>query len=319
MSQPHTSVSRRHFFFGALACTGCARVSKKTREHLVTVAKASTYDSDLENVFRGIIRDHRLDIRNKRVVLKPNLVEFDSARPINTDPRVVAAAWNAFQAEGAREVLLAEGPGHRRTTWEMAEAAGYFQAVPRFESIFTDLNVDEVRRVRLRRPFSSLRELYLPVTALGADLLVSIAKMKTHHWAGATLAMKNLFGVVPGAVYGWPKNILHWSGIDESVADLHSLFPRQFCIVDGIVAMEGNGPVLGSAKRMGVVVAGSHPPSVDEICCRMMRIDPEKIGYLRLARSREGEASRIKIAGENLDQLASSFKLLPELEYLRLS
>ena len=69
---------------------------------------------------------------------------------------------------------------------------------------------------------SRLRSLYLPHTVLGSDLLVSMPKMKTHHWAGATLSMKNLFGIVPGGVYGWPKNVLHWASIHQSIADLHS-------------------------------------------------------------------------------------------------
>jgi uncharacterized protein (DUF362 family) len=94
-------------------------------------------------------------------------------------------------------------------------------------------------------------KLYLPNTALGADLVVSIPKMKTHHWAAATLSMKNLFGTVPGALYGWPKNMLHWTGIDESIADLRTVFPGQFALVDGIVGMEGHGPIQGAAKYAG--------------------------------------------------------------------
>ena len=107
--------------------------------------------------------------------------------------------------------------------------------------------------------------------------------MKTHHWTGATLSMKNLFGVVPGGVYGWPKNVLHWAGIHECIADLHALFPRQFAIVDGIVGMEGNGPIQGTPKPAGVLVAGGDPVAVDATCCRIMQIDPLQIGYLRLA------------------------------------
>ncbi len=187
---------------------------------------------------------------------------------------------------------IAEGPGHRRMTLDMAWSAGYFHAIPAFEKNFTDLNLDELTRVRLRNPFSSLSELYLPHTVLACDLLVSLPKMKTHHWTGATLAMKNLFGVVPGAVYGWPKNVLHWAGIDECVADLHDLFPRQFCLVDGIEGMEGNGPILGTPNTPGVIVAGAHPPSVDATCCRIMEIDPEKIKYLRLIARRSGWNSR---------------------------
>src|SRR5207302_4366530 len=133
----------------------------------------------------------------------------------------------------------------------------------RFESRFTDLNLDEVSKVSLASPFSKLDSLYLPRTALGADLIVSMPKMKTHHWVGATLSMKNFFGLVPGGVYGWPKNVLHWAGIDQTIADLHALFPKVFSIVDGIVGMEGNGPIQGTARNAGVIVAGADPVAVD--------------------------------------------------------
>src|SRR5215467_4061168 len=68
--------------------------------------------------------------------------------------------------------------------------------------------------------YTSMKYLWLPRTVLEPDFLVSMPKIKTHHWAGVTLSMKNLFGIVLGAEYGWPKNILHWRGIQESVLDL---------------------------------------------------------------------------------------------------
>ncbi len=95
--------------------------------------------------------------------------------------------------------------------------------------------------------------------------------------------MKNLFGVVPGGVYGWPKNVLHWAGIPECIADLHSLFPKAFAIVDGIVGMEGNGPIQGTPRTAGVVIAGASPVAVDATCCRIMGLDPTRIRYLQLA------------------------------------
>ena len=107
--------------------------------------------------------------------------------------------------------------------------------------------------------------------------------MKTHHWVGATLSMKNLFGVVPSGIYGWPKNVLHWVGIEESIVDLHAAFRHHFAIVDGIVGMEGNGPIQGTAKHVGVLVAGGDPVAVDATCCRIMGIDPMRIRYLQLA------------------------------------
>ncbi len=267
-----------------------------------------------------IISEHRLDIRGKRVVLKPNLVEFDSNTVINTHPKMVHAALEAFRAAGAADVRIAEGPGHRRETLDLADSAGYFSTVPKFESVFTDLNLDEVTKVNLVRPQSKLNSLYLPQTILGCDLLVSMPKMKTHHWVGATLSMKNLFGLVPGGVYGWPKNMLHWAGIDECIADLHSLFPKTFAIVDGIVGMEGNGPIQGTPRPVGVVVAGADPVAVDATCCRIMQIDPQRVGYLRLAAGQDQVREKwIPQAGEKIASVATRFALLPELESFRLS
>lgn len=71
-------------------------------------------------------------------------------------------------------------------------------------------------------------------------------KVKVHHWSGVTLSMKNMFGVVPGSKYGWPKNILHWRGIQQSILDICATVPIHFVIADAIIAMEGNGPLNGT-------------------------------------------------------------------------
>jgi uncharacterized protein (DUF362 family) len=252
--------------------------------------------------------------------LKPNLVEFDAHTVINTNPKLVHAALEAFRAAGAADVRIAEGPGHRRVTLDLADAGGYFATVPKFESLFTDLNLDETTRVNLVRPVSKLQSLYLPNTILGCDLLVSMPKLKTHHWTGATLSMKNLFGVVPGGVYGWPKNVLHWAGIHQCIADLHTMFPKTFAIVDGIVAMEGNGPIQGTPRDAGVVVAGASPVAVDATCCRIMGLDPGRIGYLQLAAGVQNLGEQlIPQHGERIESVAASFAVLPELAGLRLS
>jgi uncharacterized protein (DUF362 family) len=305
---------------GTALLTGCEKPARVVPS-AVSIVRAPEYDQRLYETVRRILEEHRLDVRGRSVAIKPNLVEFEPETSINTHPLLVHAAYEAFRALGAASVCIAEGPGHRRNTLDLADAAGYFKTIPRFEDVFVDLNLDDVSPVRSPRRFQRLDKLYLPNTVLGADLLVSMPKMKTHHWVGATLAMKNLFGVVPGGVYGWPKNVLHWSGIDESIVDLNAIFPRQFAIVDGIVGMEGNGPIMGVPKRVGVLVAGRDPAAVDATCCRVMRIDPAKIEYLRLAS--KGKRSHvlepeIRQMGEKIDAVASPFELVPEFRTLRL-
>jgi hypothetical protein len=63
----------------------------------------------------------------------------------------------------------------------------------------------------------------------------------------------------PGARYGWPKNTLHWKGIQESILDLHAIVPIHFGIADGIVAMEGNGPFNGDPHPLGKIVLADDP------------------------------------------------------------
>jgi len=316
--QTHT-ITRRNLLAGAslaMAASSCSRRLAPARA-TVSILRQPAYDQTIYDTVRRLLAMHQLDVRGKRVVLKPNLVEFDPGTTINTHPMLVHAALEAFRELGAT-VRIAEGPGHRRITLDLADAAGYFHTIPSFEDLFTDLNLDEVAMVRLRRPASKLRKLYLPNTALGADLVVSMPKMKTHHWVGATLSMKNFFGLVPGGVYGWPKNILHWAGIDESIVDLHAVFPSTFAIVDGVEGMEGNGPIQGTPKHASVLVAGRSLPAVDATCCRIMGIDPAKIGYLRLSAGSGAVAeARILQAGESVRSVRTDFQLLPEFQSFR--
>ncbi|MBZ5594114.1 MAG: DUF362 domain-containing protein [Acidobacteriia bacterium] len=324
--EPHPGwlMTRRGFLgaaaaSGAIAGAGCARRSLAADppgKSAVAILRASSYREDLaDRLARGAALCG-LEARGKRVLLKPNLVEFDRNSVIHTQAEVLAAAVTLFERLGASEITIGEGPGHRRDAWFLAEEAGYRAAIPDFDARFVDLNRDEVSRVA---PFAGNEGIYLARTALAADLVVSIARMKTHHWAGATLSMKNLFGVVPGALYGWPKNHLHQVGIPDCVAGLYRTFPRSFAIVDGIVGMEGNGPIQGRARPCGVLVMGSDLAAVDATCCRIMGIDPEKIEYLRLA-SRQGRVREASIEqrGELIPQVRTSFELIPEFRHVRL-
>lgn len=326
-------ISRRDLLIGGVAVAAAglgaaaAVSSRASSSHLpvpapsqVAILRCESYQQSIYSTVSQAISLCRVSVKGKNVVLKPNLVEFEPGSVINTNPMVVHAALEAFRARGARSVRIAEGPGHRRNTLDLADAAGYFNVIPGFEDLFTDLNLDDVTNVKLVRPKSKLKSLYLPHTVLGADLLVSIPKLKTHHWVGATLSMKNLFGVVPGGVYGWPKNPLHWAGIPDTIMDLHNIFPRQFALVDGVVGMEGNGPIQGTPKTAGVIVAGHNMPAVDATCCRLMQIDPEQVSYLTGCTVPGEIAPRnIRQIGENINGNSTRFALIKQWQALRLA
>ena len=114
----------------------------------MAIIRARSYSDDLVSRMLEGIRQCGLDVRGKRVLLKPNLVEFDPATVINTNAGVIAAAVEVFDRLGAAEVKIGEGPGHRRDTLDMADDAQYRATIPKFERIFTDLNRDDVSAVK---------------------------------------------------------------------------------------------------------------------------------------------------------------------------
>jgi len=286
----------------------------------VAIIHAEIYNGRLRDSLVAGLKLFRLSIVGKRVVLKPNLVEFDPKGLINTHPAVIAGAIEAFQLLGAREVIVAEGPGHRRDNEYLLTASGLLSVIKDHGVRYVDLNYDDLRPAKLRSRFTNLNQLYLPETLFNADLLVSMPKLKTHHWAGVTLSLKNMFGVVPGSIYGWPKNILHWSGIDESILDINSTLPTpRFAIVDGIVGMEGNGPLQGEAKHSGVLIIGDDPVAVDATSARLMRLEPRKIRYLEKAGEFLGNIAyeRIEQIGEKLERFEQDYRVIESFQYLK--
>jgi uncharacterized protein (DUF362 family) len=284
----------------------------------VVIRRVGSYEQDLLSVMVESLAPFDLQVKDKAVLLKPNLVSLDPKGQINTHPAVIAAARECFLRMGAARVLVGDGPALDRDTEAIVESIRLREHLGALGGTFVDLNIDDVQRVILPTRASRLKELYLPKTCMGVDLLVSMPKLKTHHWAGVTLSMKNMFGIVPGGCYGWPKNILHWAGIDRAILDLNAAAKPDFAIVDGIVGMEGNGPIQGQSKASGVLVFGNDPVAVDATCCRVMGLRPEGVRYLARAGTMLGhlQADKIQQVGENIVDVRQPFAVLREFQRL---
>jgi uncharacterized protein (DUF362 family) len=292
------------------------------------IATADGYGGDLTGLLKDAIGQFRdVAIRGKRVLLKPNLVETTTTdRPINTHPAVIAAAAAALRTLGARSVVVADGPGHRRDIELVLAQSGYAEMLRAADLTFVDLNHQGVMAVANRGGRTMLKELHLPAAIHEADLVVSVAKLKTHHWVGATLSMKNLFGVMPGIVYGWPKNVLHRCGrpmalsIHQCIADICQTVRPGLAIIDGITGMEGDGPIMGTARPTGCVIVSDQLASADATAATIMGMQPHRIRYLRYAdASGLGGTNPGTIAqrGEQIARFAGRFELLPHLMFLR--
>ncbi|MCW4036273.1 MAG: DUF362 domain-containing protein [Candidatus Bathyarchaeota archaeon] len=236
-----------------------------------------------------------------RVVIKPNICNARNPYGmVNTDLRVIEAVIDLLR-ERTGDVTVVEsdnisGPAERR-----AEESGLLGALKSLGVDFLNLSGDysevhEVAGTRLR----------LPRTVLEADFFVNLPKIKTCGHTLVTLSMKNLFGVVQRA----KKKVLH-RHLDEILPYLAKVVRHGLIVVDGVTAMEGNGPVIGTPRRLGVVVAGFNPVSVDSVCSRMMGFDPAEIGHIATAHEMglgEVGLDEIDVVGEDWRRFAHDFE-----------
>jgi len=331
MSSSSSKISRRDFlklsgmgivgaFAGGLTVPWIKRFQQPAAN--VTILKESSYQNNLTETLRRGLDNYphiQQQVRGGRVVLKPNMVDYYSGHPLSTHPAVIAAVIAAFRQLGAREVIVGDGPAHNRDTEMVLEQSGIDDALRDERVRFVDLNLDAISPVNLVSTYTGLSRLFFPHTILNADLVVSLPKLKTHHWAGATLALKNLFGVIPGVKYGWPKNFLHWHGISNSIVDIATAIQPGFAIIDGIVGMEGDGPLHGTAVDSGVVIMGDNLSAVDATATRLMGIYPENIEYLRLLLPYGGtiNEARIHQLGEPLEAVQRDFYVVPHISFIK--
>jgi uncharacterized protein (DUF362 family) len=320
--------NRRAWLIGggltAAALVGTGLVRQWFRDKAsVFIAKNQRYDGSLVATLRaglascGFVPE---SVRGKRVLLKPNMVEPSRDAPhMTTHPAMILAAAEVFRGWGA-SVTVGEGPGHVRDTEMALVEAGVADALESSKLPFADLNYQDVAWTKNAGRASKLAGLYFPQAVAQADLIVSLPKMKTHHWVGVTAAMKNLYGTIPGIKYGWPKNVLHHNGIPQTVFDINASLPKTIAIVDAIDCMEGDGPIMGTMKPMGLVIVGTNPTAVDATVARLMDVDPWAVPYLRLAADRLGPLDErlIEQRGEPWRPLASPFAVLDKPHLQRL-
>ncbi|MBX9668619.1 MAG: DUF362 domain-containing protein [Candidatus Obscuribacterales bacterium] len=288
------------------------RALKRQGRSLVALVPVAEYDDNISGkLFEYEEKLSLPSLTGKKIVIKPNIVEYRNPEtPVTTNAKVVKAAIEIARHLGAIDITVAEGPGHMRDTEYLLDVSGIGQVLHDMKIPFVDLNLDDIVEVKNITGFNKLNDFYLPKTIVDADAVISVPKLKTHHWVGVTCSMKNLFGVVPGRKYGWPKNLLHRKGIGNSIIDLVHMVRPIFGIVDGIVAMEGDGPINGTPISTNVIGISKDLAALDATMTRVTGIDPLSLQYLLLAGLTVGniQEDEIDIVGAKLAEVKKQFK-----------
>jgi uncharacterized protein (DUF362 family) len=237
----------------------------------------------------------------ERVVIKPNLCNAKNPDGmVTTDFRVIEAVIGLVR-ERTDRIVVVESDNISDTADARAEKSGLLELLDGLGVEFLNLSGDECEVHEVAG-----KKLRLPRTALEADCFINLPKIKTEGHVGVTLSIKNLFGLPARR----KKSQLH-TRLNEILPYLTKVVRNDLVVVDGIVAMEGNGPIIGTPRELGIIVAGTNPVSTDAVCSRIMGYDPLKVKYLANAHEMglgEIDLDRIEVLGEDWRKLASEFE-----------
>lgn len=265
---------------------------------------------------RAIIRSGGLPCnigRTARVVIKPNLtVPAPPGNAICTDIGIVEAVVELLHERGVNDIVVADGSGDDPERQNF-QVSGYEEGMARLGVRVVDLNYQPTRLTPVPNGLV-YQSLEIPEIILNADAVIDIAKLKTHNEALVTLGAKNLFGVPPASLYnlgGRARQEFHQKGVHKVIHDICSVVPTAYTVIDGVLAMEGNGPIRGTPVEAGLVIAGANLVATDAIGCYLMQIDPREVEHLvYLHQSGFGplDLDEIEVIGEELKEVSLPFQ-----------
>jgi len=239
----------------------------------------------------------------EKILLKPNwLVGVAPERAATTHPMVLKAVAEVLQSAGAKLTCGdSPGAGHISDPLRVSEKNGC-------KAVMDELNIPMADFVDGREVFfkeaRQNKKLFLANGALDCDGIISISKLKTHAFLKLTGAIKNQFGCVPGMRKGeFHIKLPDPAEFARMLVDLNAYLQPRLFVMDGIVAMEGNGPMNGTPKAMKVLLFSADPIALDATVCRMLGVDPNL--SLTITEGKEAglgvfEESQVELVGDPL-------------------
>jgi uncharacterized protein (DUF362 family) len=237
------------------------------------------------------------------VVFKPDLsAPFSYATGATTDLRILEQLIKLFEDQ-AKEIVIAESNPDGGRVEECFERTGVKELCDFYGCGLVNLSREP--GVPVEREYNALKDFRTPRTILKADVLVNVPKMKTHMVTTVSLSLMNLVGIIPG------RKAVYNPMIEEIISDLLRIRRPDINILDGMVAMEGRGPLNGTPKKMDLVMASTDAVSLDTVACRVMGVNPNfvehivRAGYHGLG---EYTNNKIQIVGKKVEEVRDKFE-----------
>jgi uncharacterized protein (DUF362 family) len=238
------------------------------------------------------------------IMIKPNLCCVRTSETgATTDPRIVEALIKYFRNRfGSREFYIVESDATMLNADVAFQLLGYKKLALVAGANIVNLSKapwdlgnfhNNVVQTRVRIPKLFQRP----------HFLISVAKMKTHDSCGISATLKNIFGCNP-----YPHKSRYHGQLDHNIVDFATAYPPSLSIIDGIIGMEGMGPISGTPVPVGAMLFGTDPVATDHVVAKVMGIDPNKIKILGIARQQGLGTFQYKLVGSSLNEVETRFK-----------
>lgn len=231
--------------------------------------------------------------RDALVLVKPNVCYPKNLKGmINTDPRVLEAILHLVKKK-SKNVLVVESDAASGTAEKRLSSTGTMEAVNKCGAEFLNLSKDETEEHTVAG-----MTIALPKTALRADYIINVPKFKTNMDVVLSIAMKNMFGFVAPR----KKTYLH-SRLAEVLVFLNKVIRQDLIVTDGIIAMEGLGPILGNNVDLGLIISGKNAVTLDAACCHIAGFNPFAVEPLWKAHQQgmgEIDSQKIHFLGDDV-------------------
>lgn len=277
------------------------------------MSKVMIHPADYENVRQAVDRAFELfplNLEGKKVLIKPNVLRSSEAKEgIVTHPSVLRAVVENVETRHPGTIIVGDNPGLYNyganeesftSTGLMDAAKGYYRNIGN-DSVSADFNPEFMPKVSVSK------------IVLDADIVISLPRFKTHGLTVMTGAVKNSYGILPGA----QKARLHKAAgtperFHEVIVEVFRLRVPDLFIMDAVVGMEGNGPASPDLRHIGLILASDNAVALDAVVAAMMGCDPGRLRFLQKAKEAglgDYALDKIEIIGE-LKKLPD-FKLPP--------
>ncbi len=264
--------------------------------------KVMIHPATYENVREAIDRAFEifpLELQGKKVLIKPNVLRSSEAKEgIVTNPAVLRAVVEKVETMGPASIVVGDNPGlfNYGANEECFRSAGLMEAA---KGYYKNIGNDSEQV-----PFNSdfLPTVSVSQAVMDADIIISLPKFKTHGLTVITGAVKNSYGILPGAQKAW----LHKASggperFQEILVDVFRLRVPDLFIMDAVVGMEGNGPASPDLRDIGLILASDNAVAMDAVVATMMGCEPGRLRLLQKAKEvglGDYDLSTIEVIGE---------------------